>query len=134
MGISVTTERNGTLRQQVQVDSFESFVTDAPLEFGGEASAPDAHDHFDLSLGVCKADDCDHYARRKELPLQGVTAHVLRDDSKERQGIYRLDVTLTFHGIEDEASAKRLHEITDRCPIRLMAASQVEITSHVDLA
>ncbi|GHB13466.1 hypothetical protein GCM10007159_39770 [Modicisalibacter luteus] len=60
MGISVTTERNGTLRQQVQVDSFESFVTDAPLEFGGEASAPDAHDHFDLSLGVCKADDCDH--------------------------------------------------------------------------
>ncbi len=75
------------------------------------------------------------YARRKELPLQGVTAHVLRDDSKERQGIYRLDVTLTFHGIEDEASAKRLHEITDRCPIhRLMTASQVEITSHVDLA
>ena len=57
------------------------------------------------------------------------------DDSKEHQGIYRLDVTLTFHGIEEEATAKRLHEITARCPIHyLMTASQAETTSHVDLA
>nr|WP_297457184.1 OsmC family protein [uncultured Halomonas sp.] len=130
MSISVrSVDRNG-LRQQVEIEGFETLFLDAPEIVGGEGSAPDPHDHLDLALGACKAITAQMYARRKGWPLEGVGVTVTRDDSQERHGIYRLDVSLDFHGSLDSEQRARLTEIADRCPIhRLITTSRVEITT-----
>lgn len=128
--IDIISEHNRVHRQRVQIEGFEDLFVDVPKAFGGEDSAPDPHDYFDLSLGACKAITAQMYANRKKWPLQGVSVRVNRDDSGERKGIYRLEVAMTFHGIDDPDQQARLEEISDKCPIhRLMTASTVEVTT-----
>ncbi|MCE8015088.1 OsmC family protein [Halomonas sp. MCCC 1A17488] len=129
--IEIVSERNSIFRQRVRIEGFEDLYADVPSAFGGEDSAPDPHDYFDLSLGACKAITAQMYARRKQWPLEGVSVRVNRDDSEERKGVYRLEVVMTFHGIEDEEQRVRLEEISDKCPIhRLMTSATVEVTTR----
>lgn len=129
--IEVVSERNHVYRQRVELDGFDDLFADVPEAHGGEDSAPDPHDYFDLSLGSCKAITAMMYARRKQWPLEGVSVTVNRDDSQERHGTYRLDVAMTFHGIEAPEQLVRLEEISNRCPIhRLMTTSTVEVTTR----
>lgn len=129
--IEVTSLRNHIYRQRVELDGFEDLFVDVPEAFGGEDSAPDPHDYFDLSLGACKAITAMMYARRKAWPLEGVSVRIHRDDSEERRGTYRLAVEMAFHGIGDPGQRARLEEISDRCPIhRLMTVSTVEVTTR----
>ncbi|MBB3189168.1 OsmC family protein [Halomonas cerina] len=129
--IEVTSVRNHLYRQRVELDGFEDLYVDVPEAYGGEDTAPDPHDYFDLSLGACKAITAMMYARRKAWPLEGVSVTVHRDDSQERHGRYRLDVTMSFHGIERPEQRARLEEISDKCPIqRLITTSSVAITTR----
>ena len=131
MTITVTTQRDGSLRQQARIHDVAELAVDAPRVVGGDESAPDPHDYFDLSLGACKAMTALMYARRKGLPVETITATVERDASGEAQGQYRLTVTLSFTGIHDPETKNRLLAIADRCPIqRLMTVSDVEITTR----
>lgn len=128
--IEIISERNHIFRQRVELDGFDELFVDVPVAYGGEGSAPDPHDYFDLSLGACKAITSQMYARRKAWPLKGVSVKVNRDDSEERHGIYRLEVVMTFHGIEDPQQLARLEEISHKCPIhRLMTTVTVEVTT-----
>jgi putative redox protein len=129
--IEIVSERNSIFRQRVELDGFEDIYVDVPTAFGGEGSAPDPHDYFDLSLGACKAITSQMYAKRKQWPLNGVSVTINRDESEERKGIYRLEVVMTFHGIDDPAQRARLEEISHKCPIhRLMTSSTVEVTTR----
>lgn len=129
--VRITSERNRVLRQRVELEDAESLFVDVPEAFGGEGSAPDPHDYFAISLGGCKAITAQMYARRKDWPLEGVSVVVDRDERDERRGVYRFEVTMTFHGDLDEAQRARLEEISDKCPIhRLMTAATVEITTR----
>ncbi|GHC27062.1 OsmC family protein [Aidingimonas halophila] len=131
MAVTVVSQRDGRYRQKAQIGEFEALFVDAPHVVGGDESAPDPHDYFDLSLGACKAMTAQMYARRKGWPLTGVTAIVNRDESRERHGLYRLEVVLRFEGIDDPDQLARLTELSDRCPIhRLMTESTVEITTR----
>ncbi|WP_183382506.1 OsmC family protein [Halomonas stenophila] len=131
-GIQIVSQRNRIFRQRVELEGFEDLFVDVPEAFGGEDSAPDPHDYFDLSLGACKAITAQMYARRKEWPLDAVSVVVNRDERDERHGVYRLDVAMTFHGALDAAQRARLEEISDKCPIhRLMTSSTVEITTRL---
>nr|WP_163503252.1 OsmC family protein [Halomonas socia] len=131
MPITVISQQAGTLRQRAELEGFEDLYVDAPRIVGGEESAPDPHDYFDLSLGACKAITAQMYAQRKGWALSGVTAVVSRDERDERRGLYRLEVALTFHGVDDPERLARLTEISDRCPIhRLMTSATVEITTR----
>ncbi|MCE9680988.1 OsmC family protein [Halomonas alkalisoli] len=129
--IEIVSERNSIFRQRVELDGFEDIFVDVPRAFGGEGSAPDPHDYFDLSLGACKAITAQMYAKRKQWPLEGVSVTINRDDSEERKGTYRLEVVMTFHGIDDPAQRQRLEEISHKCPIhRLITSSTVEVTTR----
>lgn len=129
--IEVISERNSIHRQRVELNGFEDLFVDVPRDFGGEGSAPDPHDYFDLSLGACKAITAQMYARRKQWPLEGVSVRINRDDSEERKGTYRLEVAMTFHGIDAPEQLARLEEISNRCPIhRLMTSATVEVTTR----
>ena len=133
MTIVVTSEDRNGLRQRAEIESFEELFVDAPPIVGGEGSAPDPHDYLDLALGACKAITARMYARRKEWPLEKVSATVLRDDSRERHGLYRLDITMEFQGIDDPEQRARLLEIADRCPIqRIVTTSEVQINTTLD--
>jgi len=130
--ITVISERNHAFRQCVKVDGLEDLYADVPPIVGGEGSAPDPHDYFDIALGTCKAITVKMYAKRKGWPLEGVTATVQRDDSQEKKGQYRLEVALTLQGIHDPEQRARLEEISHRCPIqRLMTESTVEIATRL---
>ena len=138
MSIEVISRRSGSFVQRVQVASFDELLVDVPAVVGGDESAPDPHDYFDLSLGACKSITVQMYARRKGLPLAGITTTVDRDDSDERRGSnseYRLTVSMQFlaeegHEMDAETRA-RLIEISERCPIhRLMTSTRVSVTSR----
>ncbi|AVI63423.1 OsmC family protein [Halomonas sp. GFAJ-1] len=131
--ITIISERNRVFRQRVEVDGLEALYSDVPPVVGGDGSAPDPHDYFDIALGTCKAITVQMYAKRKQWPLEGITVKVQRDDSQERKGVYSLAVTLMLHGIEDPEQRTKLEEISHRCPIqRLMTQATVEITTHTE--
>ncbi|WP_235042252.1 OsmC family protein [Vreelandella profundi] len=130
--ITIISERNNVFRQRIDVDGLEALYADVPAIVGGDGSAPDPHDYFDIALGTCKAITVSMYAKRKEWPLEGITVTVQRDDSQEKKGIYKLDVALTLQGIDDPAQRARLEEISHRCPIqRLMTESTVEVATRL---
>ncbi|MDK9687227.1 OsmC family protein [Halomonas sp. LC1] len=129
--IVVISERNSAFRQRVEVNGMDDLFADVPTVVGGDESAPDPHDYFDIALGTCKAITVQMYAKRKQWPLEGITVKVQRDDSGERQGLYKLDVTLELHGISDPEQRAKLEEISHRCPIqRLMTQTTIEIATH----
>lgn len=129
--IVVISERNSAFRQRVEVNGMDDLFADVPTVVGGDESAPDPHDYFDIALGTCKAITVQMYAKRKQWPLKGITVKVQRDDSGERQGLYKLDVTLELHGISDPEQRAKLEEISHRCPIqRLMTQATIEIATH----
>lgn len=130
--ITIISERNSVFRQRIEVDGLEALYADVPTIVGGDGSAPDPHDYFDIALGTCKAITVSMYAKRKEWPLEGITVTVQRDDSQEKKGIYKLDVALTLQGIDDPDQRARLEDISHRCPIqRLMTESTVEIATRL---
>lgn len=125
--IDCESERPNEFPQQLRVRS-HSFRADVMPATGGADAAPGPHDYFDASLAACKAMTALWYAKAHGIPLERVETHVERDDSKERQGTYKLQVRLVFHGPLDAVQRKRLHEAVSRCPIhKLMTTATVEI-------
>jgi putative redox protein len=106
--------------------------SDVSLELGGGA-APEPHDLFDAALGACKALTLALYARQKGLPLEGLDVRLSRDDSEERQGIYRINVELNLHGELDAAQRQLLLRIADKCPIhKLLSSAEVQISTRLE--
>lgn len=125
--IDCESERPNEFPQVLRVRS-HSFRADVPPAVGGGDTAPDPHDYFDASLAACKATTALWYAKAHGIPLERVEAHVERDTTKERQGTYKLQVRLVFHGPLDAAQRKRLHDAVARCPIhKLMTTATVEV-------
>ena len=99
---------------------------------GGDDEGPTPHEVYDSALGACKAMTVLWYARRKQIPVVDVQVSVERDDSQERQGIYRLNVSLTLTGALTDAQRQELLKIADKCPIhKLMSTVTTEI--HTEL-
>jgi len=128
--ISISNERG--LLQRIGIGP-HTLHSDVPIELGGTDAAPEPHDLFDAALGACKALTVALYARQKGLPLEGLDVRVSRDDSEERQGIYRLAVALTLHGALDDAQRLQLLRIADKCPVhKLMTSSEVQVATRLD--
>ena len=131
MTVTVNTESSEGLRHTVQIDDHQLF-TDVPVAAGGEGSAPEPHDYFDAALGACKALTLKLYAKKKGIPLTGVSVEVKHDNSQEQKGQYTLHVNLTLKGVLTDAQREELHRVADRCPIhKLMTTSEVSIETHL---
>lgn len=128
--IRISTE-NG-LRHSIEIGE-HLLHTDAPVEFGGEASGPEPHDLFDAAIGACKALTLMLYARQKGMPLDSLDVHLSRDDREERQGVYRLVVHLDLHGALDDAQRQQLLRIADKCPVhKLVTSSEVQVLTQLE--
>jgi putative redox protein len=91
-------------------------------------TAPSPHDYFDTALATCKALTAHWYAKRHEIPLERVETQVDRDDTNERTGVYKLRVTVTFHGPMSDEQRATLYRAIAACPIhKLMTTTDVQI-------
>ena len=127
--IRISTESG--LRHSIEIGE-HLLHTDVPESFGGTASGPEPHDLFDAALGACKALTLMLYARQKGLALDSLDVRVVRDDSQERQGIYRLAVELDLHGALDDEQRQQLLRIADKCPVhKLMTSAEVQVETRL---
>lgn len=129
MTITVTRDTTRKMKHTVQVRT-HSFAVDEPESNGGEDLGPTPHDLYDSALGACKALTLLWYARRKQIPLEDVHVAVERDDSQERQGVYKLNVALDLRGPLGDAQREELLRVADKCPVhKLMTTVTTEVTT-----
>jgi putative redox protein len=132
MTILVARDRTHKMKHTVRVRQ-HSFAIDEPPANGGEDEGFTAHDVYDSALGSCKAMTVLWYAQRKQIPVDDIQVTVERDDSEERQGIYRLRVTLDVTGALSDAQRAELLAVANKCPVhKLMTVATTEV--HTELA
>ena|SRR5579862_7058778 len=125
--IDCETEKPNVFRQVLHVRD-HVFNADNAADNWGTDSAPGAHDYFDAALAACKTLTAHWYAKKNGFPLERVESHVERDDSKEREGTYRLTVKLAFHGPLTPEQRTRIYNAVSHCPIhKLMTTTDVVI-------
>ncbi|HXX93093.1 MAG TPA: OsmC family protein [Planctomycetota bacterium] len=125
--IDCETETPSSFPQRIRVRN-HTFRSDVGPASGSEDSAPGPHDYFDAALAACKTLTATWYARKHQMPLERVEAHVERDDAEERRGKYVLRVRLAFHGPLSDDQRSRLYAAVAACPIhKLMTTTEVLI-------
>jgi putative redox protein len=128
--MSITVRRDGITgtRHILKVRAHEIAV-----DTGGEHDAgPTPHDLYDSALAACKALTVLVYAQHKGIPVEEIEVAVNRDDSQERQGLYKLDTTLHVTGALSEEQKAALLRVAGKCPLhRLMAEVKTEIETRL---
>ncbi|HEV8690283.1 MAG TPA: OsmC family protein [Ideonella sp.] len=127
MAIQVIRDRSRQMKHVVHVRQ-HSFAVDEPASNGGEDEGITPHEVYDSALGACKAMTVLWYAQRKQIPLEDIAVTVERDDSQERQGTYRLRVSLNLGGPLSDAQRQELLNVAGKCPVhKLMTQVTTEI-------
>jgi len=117
------------MRHEIHIGR-NSLASDLSVEEGGEGSAPNPHDLYDAALGACKALTVLWYAKRKNIPVEGIEVSVERDASQERAGIYRLSAALTLTGDLSATQREELLRAAQKCPVhKLMTEVTTEIST-----
>ena len=131
MTIEVRRDRSHKMKHTVHVRQ-HTFAIDEPPANGGEDLGVTPHDVYDSALGACKAMTVLWYAQRKQIPVDDIHVSVDRDDSQERQGVYRLRVTLAVTGALTEAQRQELLNVAGKCPVhKLMTQATTEVTTEL---
>jgi len=131
MSIQVSRDRASKMKHVVRVRQ-HAFAVDEPASNGGEDLGITPHEVYDSALGACKALTVLWYANRKKIPLEDIQVTVDRDDSQERQGTYRLRVTMSLSGPLSEAQRRELLAVAEKCPLhKLMTQATTEITTDL---
>lgn len=127
MSIELRKSDNGIYRQTIRINQHTIFA-DVTKGLGGDDTAPDPHDLYDAALAACKAITVMMYAKRKQLPLDYIDILIERDNSREAQGVYVLNVTLSLLGQLTDEQKSQLAAIADKCPIhKLMTVATTEV-------
>jgi putative redox protein len=131
MTIFVTRDTAHKMQHTVHVRD-HSFAIDEPPSNGGEDLGLTPHDVYDSALGACKAMTVLWYANRKQIPVDDIRVTVDRDDSGERQGVYRLRVTLAVTGALSDAQRQELLKVAEKCPVhKLMTVATTEVATEL---
>jgi putative redox protein len=131
MTILITRDRAHKMQHTVQVRD-HTFAIDEPPSNGGEDLGLTPHDVYDSALGACKAMTVLWYANRKQIPVEDIRVTVDRDDSAERQGVYRLRVTLAFTGALSDSQRQELLKVAEKCPVhKLMTVVTTEVVTEL---
>jgi putative redox protein len=133
--VVVTSQIN--LRNEVRYGAGHSFITDEPVEAGGEDAGPDPYALLLAALGSCISMTVTLYARRKQWPLEGVTVRLRQrrihaedcKDCKNEEGfIHRIERSVDFKGELSDEQRARLQEIAHKCPVHKTLTSEIIIT------
>ena len=134
--VTVTSARN--LQNQVRYGADHIFITDEPIEAGGEDAGPDPYTLLLAALGSYISMTTTLYARRKAWPLERVTVRLRQrrvhardcvECSDSAEGfIHRIERSVTFDGDLTEEQRARLQEIAHKCPVHKTLTSEIVIT------
>jgi putative redox protein len=131
MSIEIHRDLSHKMKHTVRVGA-HSFAVDEPPANGGEDLGVTPHDLYDSALGACKALTTLWYARRRQIPLEDIGVSVERDDSQERQGIYRLRVVMQLGGALSDAQRQELLNVAGKCPVhKLMTQASTEVLTEL---
>lgn len=131
MTVRVVRDIAAPMRHEIHIGR-NSFATDGSVEEGGEGSGPNPHDLYDSALGACKALTVLWYAKRKGIPVEGIEVSVDRDASRERLGVYLLNVQLSLTGDLTASQREDLLRVALKCPIhKLMTEVKTEISTSL---
>ncbi|MDB4997869.1 MAG: hypothetical protein JWM74_5301, partial [Myxococcaceae bacterium] len=114
--IDCETVEPNTFPQRIRVRAHE-LGADVGAAMGSTDSAPGPHDYFDASLIACKTLTATWFAKKNDIPLERVEAHVEHDDREERAGKYVLRVRVAFHGPLTDEQRTRLYAVVGKCPV-----------------
>lgn len=132
MSIVVHTLTSASYRHSVLVDGRHELATDLPIGLGGQGSAPEPHDYFDVALATCKALTVTHYARQNGIPLTGISVEVSHDGSREKEGFYAMTAELTLRGSLTDDQRAELKRVAGHCPLhKLMTQVQISIETRL---
>jgi putative redox protein len=105
-------------------------AADAPVAQGGRDAGPSPHDLYDAALGACIALTVVWFAKRRSIPVGPVQVRVDRDESGEREGIYRLAAVVELGGVLTDAQRQELLAAASKCPVhKLMTDVTTQITT-----
>jgi putative redox protein len=96
------------------------FVVDEPVELGGLALGPTAHDLVCAGLAACTAQTLRLYSKRKGWPLGAVEVRATHRRDITRTPVDIFDRIITVGGPLDDEQRQRLLEIAEKCPVHLM--------------
>lgn len=130
------------LKNEVRYGSGPTFVTDEPLEVGGDGAGPDPYALLLAALGSCISMTTRLYAKRKGWPLERVTVRLRerRIHAKDctecvnaTEGyVHRIERSVTFEGNLSEEQHARLQEIAHKCPVHKTLTSPIVVTELKD--
>ena len=139
--VVVTSQTN--LRNEVRYGADHSFITDEPINAGGDDAGPDPYTLLLAALGSCISMTVTLYARRKQWPLEGVSVRLRQERvhvkdceecSENQEGyIHRIERSVTFTGQLSDEQRARLQEIAHKCPVHKTLTSPITITEMDDL-
>lgn len=131
MSIEVIRDTTHKMKHTVHVRQ-HAFTVDEPDSNGGEDLGPTPHEIYDSALGACKALTMLWYARRKQIPVDDIQVSVERDDSQERQGLYKLRAVVRISGALSEAQRQELLVVAGKCPVhKLMTQGRTEVLTEL---
>lgn len=125
------------LKNEVSYGAGHAFITDEPLEVGGEDAGPDPYTLLLAALGSCISMTVRLYAKRKEWPLERVTVRLRQNRIHAKdcaecvnapEGyVHRIERSVTFEGNLSEEQHTRLQEIAHKCPVHKTLTSPIVI-------
>jgi putative redox protein len=138
----VTVTSLSNLRNEVRYGAGHTFITDEPLEVGGEEAGPDPYTLVLAALGSCISMTLTLYARRKGWPVERVTVRLRQqrihskdcvECTRTEDGfIHRIERKVSIEGPLDAEQHARLQEIAHKCPVHKMLTSEIVVAELKD--
>jgi uncharacterized OsmC-like protein len=133
--VIVTSLKN--LQNEVRYGTGYTFITDEPIEAGGEDAGPNPYTLLLAALGSCVSMTVMLYARRKQWPLEKVTVRLRQNRIHARDCqeclqkvdgyVHRIEHSVSFTGDLSAEQRARLKEISQKCPVHKTLTSPIVI-------
>lgn len=115
----------------IHLPSGNTLVTDAPLDNNGRGQAFSPTDLVATALGSCMATVIGIVARRKELPVEGMTVHVRKFMSEDLpRRIHRLELDLRIPLPASHPDRKLLESAANGCPVHHSIHPDIEVVMN----
>ncbi len=124
-------------KQEIKTEK-HSFTCDIPVDLGGTDTAPDPHELLFGSLGSCTAITVQMYAKKKNIPLEGVSVKLweekIADPENESRTMPKINRELTVEGTLTDEQIEELKSAANRCPIHKLISGKNVIETSIKAA